>query len=469
MSCKYANCPRLTSIDIPESVTCIGDGAFRNCGLTSIDIPGSVISIGERAFADCNSLLVVINESTTPQSLSDGFSSDTYTNAILCVPQGSKESYASTSTWQNFKKIEEMKESDGLRYAGNYLIDVTNKTIKTVVFPSSIEIIGEYAFTGCEELPIVILPPTITEIKDYAFSGCKGLVEFDIPTGVTSIGYRSFENCTDLETVTIPSTVNKIGDYCFDGCEKLGAVKLGMETPLDINENVFTEDTYPHCRLFVPFGTTERYKEVEPWKKFARFIESDYVDYWEGWLCKSRNGTIPEGTVHIGSGAFAGYFGGGSSGSGGGKWTCNIPEGVTSIGKGAFYGSNVTEISIPSTVKEIEPYAFFLCRSLFRIVFNVPVPLDVDESVFEGLYEGTILCVPKGSKPLYEAKFPWSKFKYIEEFDSNGIENIEVETTAYDAIVIDHFNMNGQRIDAQQNGLNILKMSDGTVRKLFVK
>ncbi len=473
----FHNCRALSSIHIPNSVTSIGDDAFYGCSsMTSVTIGENVESIGDGAFERCTDLLTVINESTTPQCFSDGFSEESYLNGILYVPKGTKELYASTSPWEDFKNIFEIGESDGLRYAGNYLIDVTDKTINTVVFPSTIETIGEYAFAGCEELPIVILPPSITEIKDYAFSGCKGLVEFDIPTGVISIGYRSFENCTDLETVTIPSTVTKIGDYCFDGCEKLGAVKLGMETPLDINENVFTEDTYPHCRLFVPFGTTERYTEAEPWKKFARFIESDYVDYWEGRLYKSLDGTIPEGTVRIGSGAFAGYSGGGSGGSGSGsggsgsgKWSCNIPEGVTSIGAGAFYGSDLTEVSIPSTVKEIEPYAFFLCRSLFRIVFNVPVPFDIDESVFEGLYEGTILCVPKGSKPLYEAKFPWNKFKYIEEFESDGIESIEFGTTAYDATVIDRYNVNGQRMDASQKGLNILKMSDGTVKKLFVK
>lgn len=99
----------------------------------------------------------------------------------------------------------------------------------------------------------------------------------------------------------------------------------------------------------------------------------------------------------------------------------------------------------------------------------MPVPFDVDESVFEGLYEGTILCVPKGSKPLYEAKFPWNKFKYIEEFELDGIESVEFGTTAYDATVIDHYNVNGQRMEAPQKGVNILKMSDGTVKKMFVK
>ena len=57
----FHNCTSLTSITIPESVTCFEDRAFTNCSsLIDIVIPDSVTSMGEWGFAECSSLVNVV-------------------------------------------------------------------------------------------------------------------------------------------------------------------------------------------------------------------------------------------------------------------------------------------------------------------------------------------------------------------------------------------------------------------------
>ena len=58
--CTFSGCTSLTSVEIPNSVTEIGEYAFSGCtSLTSVEIPNSVTEIGKYAFANCDSLTYV--------------------------------------------------------------------------------------------------------------------------------------------------------------------------------------------------------------------------------------------------------------------------------------------------------------------------------------------------------------------------------------------------------------------------
>ena len=108
----FSGCSGLTSIDISNSVTSIDNQAFYGCtSLTSIEIPNSVTSIRSQAFYGCTGLTEIISRIEKPIDISsDCFSGVVKLNATLYVPKGKKEAYQAKSGW-DFTKID-----DGLVY-----------------------------------------------------------------------------------------------------------------------------------------------------------------------------------------------------------------------------------------------------------------------------------------------------------------------------------------------------------------
>ena len=101
------DCEALITINIPEGVTNIGEHTFRKCyALTRINIPSSVTTIGSYAFRYCNSLTdVYCNAENVPETNTNAFDNSPIAYATLHVPQGSVDDYKNTLPWNRFGTI----------------------------------------------------------------------------------------------------------------------------------------------------------------------------------------------------------------------------------------------------------------------------------------------------------------------------------------------------------------------------
>jgi hypothetical protein len=142
-----------------------------------------------------------------------------------------------------------------------------------------------------------------------------------------------------------------------------------------------------------------------------------------------------------------------------------IPDNVKSIGFAAFTNcSGLTSLTIPNSVKSIGEAAFADCSNLTSVKVLNPSPISVGYYTFSNRANAT-LYVPKGSKSAYQEANYWKEFKEIIEIAPSSIE--QTMGSENDKAMI--FTIDGKRVDNLKKGLNVIRMKDGTKRKVVVK
>ena len=357
-SSAFSNCTSLTSIEMPDSVTSIGDDAFNNCSLLkNVEIPNSVTSVGDNAFAWCE--------------------------ILQC----------------NIK--------DELKYLGNsnnpylYLVGNTSISITIANIDSGCKFIGEYAFRNCSSLTSVTIPNSVMSIGVGAFSGCSSLTSIVIGDSVTSIREYSFFNCISLTSIVIGDSVTSVDSSVFNGCHKL--VEVVNRSPYI---SVEKGGMYGDIGVFalVIYNSDSEITESQ------LTDDNGYIIYTDGtekilvnYMGNETDLTLPSYITQINKYAFSG---------------CNtlksviIGENVTSIGDDAFSSCNsLTSVVIGDSVTSIGNYAFSNCNSLKSVVIG-----DSVESIGNKVFSG---CNSLASI-TFEDVSTWYR---ISALDNNAIEN----------------------------------------------
>ena len=138
------------------------------------------------------------------------------------------------------------------------------------------------------------------------------------------------------------------------------------------------------------------------------------------------------------------------------------------IGSRAFLGcSGLTSLTLPADITSIGDEAFQGCSGLTSIyVYAEKVP-KIDSNAFKGVdAKKCTVYVPMGTRDDYCASDFGDYFENIVEFEATGIDKT---TTSTDVEEVVRYSVNGQRLSAPTKGLNIVKYSYGSVKKVAVR
>lgn len=447
----------IRSVSMSENVTTIGDSCFSECeDLTSINLPASVKSIGACAFKGCGFTQFVVPDGIT--TISNGLFANCGKLTNITLPKGLKAIEDGAFAGCGFT---EFVVPDGITTISNYMFANCGK-LTSITLPKDLKAIGAGAFSGCGFTDFVI-PDAITTISDNLFANCPNLRKITFPKTITSMGNGIFSH-SGIREFTLPEQVTEITNNMFEGCQNLEHIYLhdGLKS---IGDNAFAysalndinipksvsylgEGCFRDCRLLREVVISSDYITEIPTEAFA----SSGVDKIK----------LPANLERIGERAFIGaYYLGVSEG-------LTIPSKVTEIGSEAFYKSlfDAVDIVLPASLKNI--YSAFSGSGARVIHCYMPEPLPLSDFSFGGSGGSLSNCklyVPKGCAKKYRQAEIWKEFD-IEEMDGTGIEGVINDSTVTEEA---RYDANGNRLAAPTKGLNIVRYSDGTVKKVMVE
>ena len=315
---------------------------------------------------------------------------------------------------------------------------------------------------------------TSLEKYEYIFCGMEILRTIKLPMELSKIGNSFFYECSNLVSVTLPTNLKNFSPNSFVCCGKLTSIKMDASNRYFLSEDsvLFNKDK---TELIWAANITN-YVIPESVQRIGDYCFFSYCSGLTSLTLPSRlqeigdlafcgcsgltSLTLPSGLQKIGDRAFYGCSG---------LTSLTLPSGLQKINECAFsYCTLLTSLTLPSGLKEIGNSAFFGCDSISSIYAYMPNPSAISAygAFTPEVKRHAILYVPVDSYQYYWLSDEWSAFAHIKTFDPTPVESV---ITTDKVSEVARYSVGGQRQGSSVKGLNIVKMSDGTVRKVVVK
>ena len=451
----FYGCDKLSSVTMSDNVSSIGDRAFRECkSLESITLPDGVKSIGNDCFLLCDKLThfrlpaslenmgvnVIANTSVSTLEIAPGNKHFTLVDGVVYAADKSILYLAP------IKGLTELKVVAGCRGISGGAFSAAD--IRKITLPDGFLAIDGYAF--CESaLEEIDFQSSVVFLGEQSFAGTN-LTTVTLPENMPNLYSATFAQCKSLTNVIIPSGVKYICQRAFYGCGNLQSVScLGSEAPeLEEIYEAYEGQFYgvdKSCKLYVPNGSSASYRE-KGWHQYLTITET------ENGVLKPVSTTPADGSV-----VAPGWL--------------NMAFDIT--------------FSEPITIVNTAPEAYLRVGSEISGVLKTPDNgwVAVKENantlrVWGSDYDG-FPCIYKAEDgKSYFMIIPAGVVKNAAgDANEQIVISVKCEQTndiesiggGEDAVEVARYAIGGQKIPSASKGINIVRMSDGSVKKVLVK
>ena len=408
----------LSAVDYGATLESIGANAFYGCsGLTKLDLPKTVKSIGNYAYYGCNN---IAGDFEIPKS---------------CEYIGNWAfGHKCESTAVKFTNL---VINNKIKSIGDYAFYGCSAMTGELLFPSTLENIGEFAFSGPDSkgtaITEVVMEDCNATIGEGAFKYCLGLITLDLGDGKINCNASCFSGCKNLITLNLGNGITDVPDSMFEACSSLTNLNLGS-TLKNIGYRAFygtnvTGDIHlPATLQTIGASAFEGLTKMTGELVFTDNLVS--VGNYAFGGCTGITGVvlspnavstgtnvfkdctgitsdiiIPEGTTKISDGVFSGCTGITN--------TIVVPDSCTSVGASAFYNcENIAGVIFGDSVVSIGNYAFYRCHKIPSLEFP-----DSLESV--GGYAF-------GTQTFGDSFYWYTNAIYVPEEEMMGVKSIKM-------------------------------------------